>query len=53
MIKGKANTAHCLRFPGDWYGSLLDVYHLLLCSKIETIDFSHVGSMFSGLDNGH
>lgn len=21
MIKGKANTAHCLRFPGDWYGS--------------------------------
>uniref|UniRef100_M4FIF5 Generative cell specific-1/HAP2 domain-containing protein n=1 Tax=Brassica campestris TaxID=3711 RepID=M4FIF5_BRACM len=19
LIKGKANTAHCLRFPGDWY----------------------------------
>uniref|UniRef100_A0A9I9CLW8 Generative cell specific-1/HAP2 domain-containing protein n=1 Tax=Cucumis melo TaxID=3656 RepID=A0A9I9CLW8_CUCME len=19
MIKGKANTAHCLRFPGDWF----------------------------------
>lgn len=19
MLKGKANTAHCLRFPGDWY----------------------------------
>lgn len=18
-MKGKANTAHCLRFPGDWY----------------------------------
>ncbi|KAF8049716.1 hypothetical protein N665_2139s0004 [Sinapis alba] len=19
LVKGKANTAHCLRFPGDWY----------------------------------
>lgn len=26
MVKGKRNTAHCLRFQDDWYGIIGDVF---------------------------
>ena len=31
MMKGKPNTAHCLRFPGDWYGLHLPSFGYFYC----------------------
>ncbi|MBA0818284.1 hypothetical protein Gohar_025525, partial [Gossypium harknessii] len=28
LVKRKANTVHCLRFPGDWYRLSLTLYYL-------------------------
>ncbi|MFS8005103.1 hypothetical protein Hanom_Chr13g01233511 [Helianthus anomalus] len=39
MRKGKVNTAHCLRFPGDWYG-LCRFLIILYVTKIINVLFS-------------
>lgn len=41
LTKGKANTAHCLRFPGDWYGLWYSFSHLFLLST-DSSDILHM-----------
>jgi hypothetical protein len=32
IINGKRNTAHCVRFPGEWYDTVCDYYFpFILC----------------------
>jgi len=46
LMKGKANTAHCLRFPGDWYGIKRHMF-TFCCYILWTFRKLNIGSLTS------
>ncbi|XP_010538793.1 PREDICTED: protein HAPLESS 2 isoform X2 [Tarenaya hassleriana] len=52
MIKGKANTAHCLRYPGDWYHVFgIGRRSLGFSVRIELKTGSRISEVFVGPEN--